>query len=549
MKIPSHDGDRFALFDKLIQQCFASRNNRIALYNRWRMFYLYGTDNGNSDETYNKIYPHLDQINSFMYSNETTRFSIQIGAEVSQNNMKMIPKLNAAVNDNWHSSNGDIVYSNALEWAHVYASTFVKLRWNGRAIEPFVCYPHDFGVLREDISQLSRQEAFCQAYLASRSQVEYDLRRAKHPNLPQLLAALTPANDMGDQTGDSMGRVITSQSIPSTGGDVVQGSFNGMIDQTSQYIPVMPTDLLQMQELYVFDDDLQDFRVITLGSPAFVIYDRPLDRMYVKNEIPFNQVCPIPDPGYFWGRSDVERLIPLQMMRNERFRQVRKMMALQAEPPSSLTGFPGATDEVKAALNSPGGVVYTDIPGAKAEKLSPIIPDDLFADIASIDRQFEEVTGVNNVMSGLGETGVRSANHAAQLATLGASRTKKRALIIEDSLEKLATSYLQILQKFDVTRYANTSGDLFTAAQFSDEFTVKVDAHSNSPIFTSDTAQKAIQLFQLGAITKEKLIEMIGVPMEQLLKQDLKNIIEPADARAAAIGAASGKSPKVQSIK
>jgi hypothetical protein len=548
MRIPKKDTDAWALYDRVIHDCFASRSNRKAQYASWRLYYLYGTDNGDTDYIYNKIYPHLDTVLSFMYSNETTRFSIQTDASIPDQELKKVPKLNAAVNDEWHSSNGDIVFSNALEWAHVYATELVKLRWNGKAVEPFVCDPHNFGVLREDVSQLSRQEAFCQEYLASRTQLEYELRACEHPRLNNLLSAIVPTGKRNEIGGDTRQLLVTNTQIPTSGGSVLRGSYVGNLGVDNQYVAKVTDDLIQMRELYIYDDQLKDFRIITLASDNLVVFDRPLNRMFVDHEIPFIQVCPCPDHNYFWGRSDVERLIPLQIMRNERFAQVRKMMAKQANPPKSMSGFPGSTDEMGNALDTPGGVVFSDMPGAKVEDLSPQIPEDLFQDIESIDKQFEEMTGVNNVMSGRGEPGVRSTGHAAQLANLGSSRTKKRALIIEDSLEKVATLYLQIMQKFDDSRFKDQDGDYFIPAQFTKEFLVKVDAHSNSPIFTSDLAQKAVQLFKMGAITKERVIEMMGVPMEQLLKQDLKDKIEPADRAKAAAEADKARS-KVRSIK
>jgi hypothetical protein len=49
---------------------------------------------------------------------------------------------------------------------------------------------------------------------------------------------------------------------------------------------------------------------------------------------------------------------------------------------------------------------------------------------------FEEASGIVNVLQGKGETGVRSSGHASQLARLGSSRARKRALVVEDALEK-----------------------------------------------------------------------------------------------------------------
>jgi hypothetical protein len=156
------------------------------------------------------------------------------------------------------------------------------------------------------------------------------------------------------------------------------------------------------------------------------------------------------------------------------------------------------------------------------EKLAPQMPGDLFEVIHEVDAMFAEASGITSVLSGRGETGVRSQGHASQLARLGSSRAKKRALIIEDSLEKVATLYLKIIQEYDKEKLVDTENVAFIPEQFTKNFVVKVDAHSNSPIFTEDTRQMAFNLFKSGAIDKESLLDLLEPPMKQLLKEKLK---------------------------
>ena len=190
-------------------------------------------------------------------------------------------------------------------------------------------------------------------------------------------------------------------------------------------------------------------------------------------------------------------------------------------------------DEKNFALNRAGGVLATDMPNAKVEKLAPEIPPDLFREINEIDAMFEEASGVGNVLQGKGEQGVRSAGHASQLARLGSSRAKKRALVIEDSLEKLATLYLKCMQVYDPTHFKDMEGRPFIAEQFTKDFVVKVDAHSNSPIFMEDMRQLAFQLFDKQVIDKESLLDLLEPPMKQLLKDRLKKMEEKqAEAKA-----------------
>jgi hypothetical protein len=148
--------------------------------------------------------------------------------------------------------------------------------------------------------------------------------------------------------------------------------------------------------------------------------------------------------------------------------------------------------------------------------------------LKEIDAMFEEASGISNVLSGRGEQGVRSAGHASQLARLGSSRAKKRALVVEDSLEKLATLYLKLIQVYEPEALLDTEGNKFIPEQFTKDYVVKVDAHSNSPIFMEDARSLAFNLFKAQAIDKESLIELLDPPMKQMLKERLKKMEEKA---------------------
>ena len=185
-------------------------------------------------------------------------------------------------------------------------------------------------------------------------------------------------------------------------------------------------------------------------------------------------------------------------------------------------GFTGILDEKNFALNRAGGLMATDMPNAKVDRLAPNIPQDLYESLRQIDLMFEEASGIGNVLQGRGEQGVRSAGHASQLARLGSSRAKKKALIVEDSLEKLATLYLKLMQAYDDTHFKDSEGMKFIPEQFTKDYVVKVDAHSNSPIFMEDLRSLAFSLFQAQAIDKESLLDLLDPPMKQLLKERLK---------------------------
>jgi hypothetical protein len=312
-------------------------------------------------------------------------------------------------------------------------------------------------------------------------------------------------------------RLLMSQVNPT-----IYGNVNLDLGGISRYRPRVAENLAEMRELYIWNDDIEDYQFVTIADPDVVIYDREMASVYLKGEVPLIQLCPNPQYDYYWGRSETAQLVFLQQMRNKRMSEILDLLNKQVSPPTALIGFLGMPDEKNFALNRAGGLLYSDQPNAKVEQLAPSIPNDLFREIAEIDTMFAEASGIVSVLQGRGETGVRSAGHASQLARLGSSRAKRRALVIEDALEKVATMYLKLMRRYDDRRYEDANNTPFIADQFSDDFVVKVDAHSNSPIFMEDTRDLAFSLFKAQAISKERLIDLLEPPMKQLLKEDLE---------------------------
>ena len=523
MKIPKGMLDRDEFYRDLIYKCEVSLNSRRVDYASLRNWYLFGNGPDEAPALYNKIFPHLDQVTSFLYSAETTRFSINLGASVPDNEHRKIPTLTKALNNEWLNSNADQVFSTATTWALVYGTTYVKLiMQNG--IHPYMVEPGTMGVLREDITYTDRQEAIIQKYYITKS--ELYARLYKHPNREKILSKLNSMPHERTEIANGLERIIISQSNPT-----IYGNVNLDLAGGNRYKVEVSEDTVEMTELWCWDDDIADYRVVTKADPDIIIYERTGEEMFMKGELPFIQICPNPLYDYYWGASEVQRLIYLQQLRNRRMTQILDLLSKQVSPPTALIGFTGILDEKNFALNRAGGLLSTDMPNAKVEKLAPTMPPDLFTEMREIDAMFEEASGVGNVLQGKGEAGVRSAGHASQLAHLGSSRVKKRALIIEDSLEKLATLYLKAMQLYDDTHFKDTHGIPFIAEQFTKEFTVKVDGHSNSPIFTEDTRTLAFNLLKAGAIDKKSLLDLIEPPMKEELLERLKKMEEKQAAQ------------------
>ena len=516
MRIPKNPMEREAFYLDLIEKCMVSRESRRADYQSLRSYFLFGAGPEESPAHYNKIYSHIDQLTSFLYSAETTRFTTELGASVDPDFWgRYVPNLTKKLNDEWNNSNADQVFGSCLQWALVFSSTFIKLIPTKGSINPYMVDPGNIGVLREDIPYTDRQEAICQVYYVTKSDLY--ARLYAHPKRDQIVGRVQSSQHAPTEIPNGVDRIVMSQSNPTIYGNINLDlyGFNRMKAEVAE-------DTVEMVELYVWDDEIQDYQVVTRAEPDVIIYDRPNEQMFLKGELPFVQVCPLPQYDYFWGQSEVQKLIYLQEMRNKRMAEILDLLSKQVNPPTALMGFTGILDEKNFALNRAGGLLSSDMPNAKADRLAPNIPQDLYEQLHQIDAMMEEASGISNVLAGKGEQGVRSAGHASQLARLGSSRAKKRALVVEDALEKVATLYMKLIQAYDDTKLLDTENVPFLAEQFTKDFVVKVDAHSNSPIFMEDLRSLAFNLFKAQAIDKESLIDLLEPPMKQLIKERLK---------------------------
>lgn len=522
MKIPTSPDDRQDLYESVIRDCLTSREERCTDYELNRAFFLFGTPPGNEPATYNKIFPSIDLLSAFLFASETTRFSIELGPSVSKVHLPKVPKMNECIADDWQRSNADMIFGMALVWALVYNTSIIKLMWRNGSMHPYYVNPDSFGVLRENTSGLDRQEAMVHTYLVSKAELERQL--AAHPKREDILSNVS-AQITQDSSPAVVDRMILTAVSPT-----IQGTINPLLATVSQYRPRVDDKSVQMEELWIWDDDMEDYRVVTRADNCVTVYDRR--NFWVPHEHPFIQICPDPLPEYFWGMSQVQRLIPLQVAREKRMDQIADLLDRQVKPPTSLTGWLGMLDEKDFALNKVGGVLQSSEITAKVERHKPDIPQDLFNEIRELDHMFAEETGLQNVLSGKGEAGVRSGRQTTELARLGSARIKKRSLVVEDALEKMATLYARARQHFSKTIYEDDNGVKFAAHQFPDDFLAKVDAHSNSPIFVEDHKQLAGEMLEAHVIDRETFVDLVSPPMKPILKQRLKKI-EEGEAKAA----------------
>lgn len=522
MHIPSDYLERIQFAQELIDKCSASMDDRRQYYNALRSYVLRGSDSG-TPAHFNKIYPHIDALSSYLYAADSTRFTCHLGESVPKEEIKKVQAIQEQMQNDWEDTGADILAAQAVFWSLANNSMFLKFGWNrGHTVK--LILPEDVGVLREDVPGLHNQEAFILRYTMTKSELIDKLYQ--HPRATEIIQKLSfTTNQPSEPT--VMDRILLSATSPNIIGNAPLQSDN----YSGEYTPKISEDTVSIIELYVWNSAINDYQLMTFGDPMVPIWDRPVAETGIKGNPGIVQFCPNPLPNYFWGLSEVSQLRYLQDMRNKRMGEILHLLEKQAKPPKMYFGFSGIPEEKNEALDIPNGFFYNDNPSGKVQELAPQIPSDMYQTLDMIDAMFGEASGIGSILMGEGAPGVRSASQAAQLAKLGGSRAKKRAMIIEDALDQCATIMARINQKFNDEKLYDSDGMPFIARQFTEDFTMRVDAHSNSPLFVDDSRALAFNMLKAGLITKERCIEMINPPMKQALIEDLKRQEQHAAAQ------------------
>jgi hypothetical protein len=407
--------------------------------------------------------------------------------------------------------------------------------------------PHQFGVLREDVMLLEDQEAFVHFYTITKTQLNTSLLGT--PRRESIMRRLEEPVKQSQSLGDGMNRLVLSGPIGNVPGSVAVGAVGGGggyapggmggAGPDYNYQAMTDVELVDMADLYVWNDEDDDYQLVTIAAGDTIVFDRAMRQVgHVRGIPPFNIVRPenaLYD--YFWGDSFTAKLSQLQDLRTRRMSQVMALLEKQIDPPMSFTGAAGIQEERLDVLRRAGGIVSFPGPNAKADVHAPDMPPNVFQEIAELDSMFDDTAGISHILQGRGEAGVRSRGQADLMARLGSSRPKERALAAEATAQDIARLTLRLVQDHSQQRFKAEIPNrkeplIFVAEQFTRDYEVHVEGHSSSPIFVEDRKHDAVTLLEAHAIDRATLLEMFDPPDLQELKERLK-VIEQREAAQA----------------
>lgn len=520
MKLPARDIGPWAM--DVVNDCLASRPQRASQCKMWRDYYFNGSSSGQS--AYNNMYNHIERLSGYLFSPADVQFVLSPDRDFRLNMHHRALLAGKYLTSEYHANNVDVAFEQAVKWGLIKGTTVLKKLWSHNGFDPYVIHPECFGVLREDLNGLDRQEAFVHVMYLTPGQ--FALRVKDHPEEAELMQYANTVSALraeDDQEYNYLKQIVIGGTNPVT--TTPPGASNGGIvnvfnTPSPMLAPEVARSLIEFYELWVLDDEREDWTTIQLLSEQCVVEGKLKRRNLsgVKMETGFTQVCPNIVDGYFWGQSECQVVQGLQDMLNDRLNEFNRLSKLRSNNPKGYIGFSGMNEERHQTLNTPGGWIAEDQPNAKIEDLKPDLPPEMMEAVNQTIKWMDDAAGFQNIMKGEGEPGVRAGVHADTLVRTASPRLRNRALLVEKQCAESANFGFKLLQSKVPEAFQTETGEEFLLSQLpSDEWHAEVDSHSGSPAFTENNKELAFALFKAGAIDGPDLVLLTRPPYHDML--------------------------------
>jgi hypothetical protein len=529
VRLPEKAGVRREAYVELSRQCSTDRSERKSYHADLRTWYTTGTATG-ARARYNKGKAHIQQSSAYLYQSESVRFAAVLPPQYGEHFGKQLEAYRDEIHRWWHDSRAGLTVATGVRWHHVYPTVIFKVVPS--AGEPHVTLvpdPADVGVLEPD-RPFDRQEAKLHHYWLTIPKVRRLL--SGHPNETELLKLAIESAETGSD--DSIAGATTVERIMfdnvgaplEGGGRPVAGNI---LPEPHVEAPRVP-----MAELWVVDDRLHDYRVVTMlapgGEPTHTLLDR---RNTVLAGIdPFVSLTLEDAPDYTWGFSALDDLTPLQEERDAYKEKILRLFDLQLDPPIVLFGFGGLKDDRAQRLRQPGGTLASPNPNGKAERLGPTMPPEAFGVLEGVDREFADAGGLPMLLQGQGEPGIRAGNQVGVMATLASARIRENAMRVEYACSEIATLAGLMMRELHDEPLTMDGGQRFLLSEVPRSVVFLVASHSASPLYAAAIGDKADRLLKAGAISRPSYTELLEPPMVDVLRIEARQLEKAAAERS-----------------
>lgn len=532
---------KFAL--ETVGICNASQGTRAAYYRVLNVISETGRADGDSRSLINLLYAHLDRLAAHLYSPTDLKFSIDFENMYPPVVGEQGEVAADVLTRDWERNNTDMVFGQGVFESLRFGSCFLK-QWTEQEGEDMtnvprssLVMPWQFGVYREDINNLGKQEALCETIPLSLPEVWS--RIAHMPNAEYLYRQISANSKKGggDDSFSSFNHSLLSTSPLSTGDTGMTRMQPGGIVQLAADTgggppgTVLAAEMVKMYELWVKDAD--DYTTIQIIEPDILIAPRfkKSNLLFgggVKSMLhPYTLIQPNQAWGNVWGRSELEDLAAPQELLSIWTDDLKRLFGLQID---KILGFQGGDDipeerygQMRAAgfINAGMGSTITD--------LTPKMPPEGLQMLDFMIKIINMIGGFDNILSGQGEPGVRAGVHADTMMKTASPRLRDRSLLVERQCAAAGDLRLSLMEAKDGSHFwtdgsneAATEKSKFILADLPEDRRVTVDSHSSSPIFADDHQQLIAFGVKAGFVDGHSAIDELPFPHKKKLQQRLK---------------------------
>lgn len=542
MYIPDSKKDLKILAQEVIEVCQNSIGQRQARCREYRQWIETGRASG-VKSLHNRLYAHTDRLQSYLFSPTDLQFTIDFDNYYPQEVLLQAEVGARILSRAWKKESIDMVFAEGVKTSLDYGACIIKGLANRTSksvdMTSRLVMPWMFGVYQENVNNLNEQEAVCEvAYLT----LPQAWRRVAHlPNAEELYRKIkASAAPNTDQISSYFHQVLSTSQLQ-TGGlsgstSPLPGGIVSLSNNPSNVI--MDADLgaevVKFYELSIWDDETADYVTVQMFDPDILV--APLfkkSNLFCPGVLQYELIQANTAASYIWGRSEITDMVEPQGLLSTWLDDVRRLMGVQYDKLIAFIGNNGITDEIYDQFRSNG---FLDLQaGSDVKDLTPALPPQALDCIRMIIQFMDEVAGFGNILSGQGEAGVRAGNHASSLMRTASPRLRDRSTLVERQCASFADKIFSCMQAKSSKVYwvdpTNGTVNDFLLSQLPDDRCVSVDSHSSSPIYEQDHKELVAFLMKAGVIGGDSSLDLLPVPMRDLLKNRYKKL---QDQRAAA---------------
>lgn len=536
MLLPDKKKDliRFAL--DLVAVCKSSQSMRAAAYRQYAQWVETGRQQGGLAQA-NMLYAHVDRLHSHLFSPTDLRFTIDFESHYEQRVLSQANMASRVLTREWERRNIDTVFASGVRESLVYGAQPIKLLATGDgesdvSLSARLIMPWNFGVYNETATEMEDQECVLETAFLTKPEI---WRRISHlPDADKLFTRITAGSDNNAGDGSQTSffhQVLSTMALDTTGASASSQLPGGLVQLANGPTygtmgPQVGTEIFPMHELWVKDDDLNDYVTIQIFEPDILVAPQfARKNLLVPGILPYGIIRPNDTANYFWGRSELVDLMMLQQLMSTTLDDIRRIMGNQFDKLLAFTG-DGLTDETYGQFRAQG---YANLgPQGSVNDITPKLPAEAFTFLNIIQSLMEKLGGFSNILSGQGESGVRAGNHADMLMKTASPRLRDRSLMVERQCASFADITLSVLEAKEAKAFwteddKSAEGE-FLLSQIPEDRRVSVDSHSSSPIYQDDHQQLIAFGLKSGFLGGDTAIEMLPFPNKDVLVERFKKM-------------------------